>query len=92
LLSGAGDGYPTDELSGPKIRRQATKATYPRSHQVFDDIRRKLAPFDSDSFPHLSHDMRLDHCGARGWQRQRNAHLDERVKAQIAIGFHEGPA
>ena len=36
--------------------------------------------------------MCLDHCGSRGWRRERDADLDEGMKAQVAIGFYESSA
>jgi hypothetical protein len=36
--------------------------------------------------------MRLDYGNALRWQRQFDAHFDERVKTQFAIGIHERSA
>src|ERR1700674_2911787 len=63
-----------------------------RSQQVFDDVRREFAPFDTDARLEFPRDMRLEHVSVRRWRWQFDADLDERVKTQIAIGLHERPA
>jgi hypothetical protein len=75
-----------------KTRRNVSRWRYHcGAHQLFDDVRCELMPFDAEPLVELARNVRLDHCSTRGWRRQRDADLDETVKAQIAIRFHQSP-
>src|ERR1700676_2322039 len=80
-------------IQGAAVRTTSSRVpNRRRPQQVFDDIGRKLAPFDTDALLQFPRDMCLDHGSPRRWRRKFDADLDEGVKTKIAIGLHERTA
>jgi hypothetical protein len=61
-------------------------------HHDLDVFRCEFAPFDPEAVTDFPYDMGCDYRIASRRLWQRNAHLNERMKTQIAIGPHEGAA